>query len=113
MEFGSDATGSLFFYTVVSVILTAAVILLASDPNSIDLNNPVFTNPAGLVDPKTSRALYTLLTRVDIVDWYTIFLMGLGLSKVVNKCSVGKGMALIGFWYVLFALLGTGLAVVF
>lgn len=107
------AATSMFFYTVVSGILTIAVILVTSDPNTINIHNPVFTNPAGLVDSEEFKVLYTLLTHLDLLVWYTIFLMGLGLSRIASKCSVIKGMVLIGAWYVLYALIHTGFSMIF
>jgi Yip1 domain len=107
------ATSSMLFYSVVSVILFITVVLVSADPNSINLQNPVFTNPAGLVDLKESKVLYTFLSHLDVLVWYTIYLIGLGLSKVATKCSVAKGVCLIGFWYVIYALVKTGFSAIF
>lgn len=107
------ATSSIFFYTVLSVILTTTVIMVAADPNTINISNPVFTNPAGLVDLKESRVLYKFLSHLDVLVLYTIYLIGLGLSKVVTKCSVTKGVMLIGIWYVIYALAQTGISAIF
>jgi hypothetical protein len=107
------AASSMFFYSVVGGILTITVFMAASDPNAINLRNPVFTNPAGLLDPEENRVLYAFLTHLDILVWYTIYLLGLGLSIVATKCSVAKGIVLIGIWYVLYALAHTGLASIF
>ncbi len=107
------AANSLFFYTAISVILSITVIMVAADPNTINVQNPVFTNPAGLVDLKESKVLYTFLSNLDVLILYTIYLIGLGLSKVATKCSVTKGVCLIGFWYVIYALGKTGLSAIF
>lgn len=109
----SVSTHSMLFYMVISGILTATVFLFAADPNAIDLRNPVFTNPAGLVDPQESGVLYAFLSHLDILAWYSIYLLGLGLSIVATKCSVAKGVFLVGIWYVLYALTHTGLAAIF
>jgi hypothetical protein len=50
---------------------------------------------------------------LDILVWYTIFLMGLGISKIAVRCSVAKGVMIIGFWYLLYALIKTGLSALF
>lgn len=107
------SVSSMFFYTVISGILTITVILAAADPSAINLRNPVFTNPAGLVDFKESKVLYAFLSHLDVLVWYTIYLLGLGLSFVAAKCSVAKGVFLVGIWYVLYSLIHTGLAVIF
>ena len=106
-------TCSMFFYNVVAGVLTIAVILTASDPNSLNISNLVFTNPAGLVDFKESRVLYSFLSRLDVLVWYTIYLLGLGISKITTKCSVTKGVIIIGFWYVLYALARIGMSALF
>ena len=107
------SASSMFFYSLVGGILTVTVVMVATDPNAINLRNPVFTNPAGLVDPQESGVLYAFLSHLDVLVWYTIYLLGLGLSIVAAKCSVAKGMFLIGIWYVLYALVHTGLASIF
>jgi len=89
------------------------VYLIAADPNAINPSNPVFTNPAGLVDFKESKVLYSFLSHLDILAWYTIYLLGLGLTIVATKCSVAKSVFLVGIWYVLYALVHTGLAAIF
>lgn len=104
---------SMLFYNVVAGILTIAVIMTASDPNSLNLRNLVSTNPAFLVDAGESRVLYNFLTHLDILVWYTIFLLGLGISKIADKCSLTKGIMIIGFWYLIYALGHTGITALF
>ena len=105
-------TTSILFYWVVKGILSVAVVLAASDPNSINIVNPVFTNPAGLVDHSDSKVLYNFLSHLDLLIFYTIFLIGLGISKISLKCSVTKGVVIIGLWYVVYLLAQTGIAAV-
>ena len=109
----SVSTHSMLFYMVISGILTVTVYLIAADPNAINPSNPVFTNPAGLVDFKESKVLYSFLSHLDVLAWYTIYLLGLGLSTVATKCTVAKGIFLVGIWYVLYALIHIGLAAIF
>ena len=104
---------SMFFYNVVGGILAITVLLIASDPNSLNLQNLVSTNPAFLVDATESKVLYSFLSHLDILVWYTLFLIGLGISKISQKCSVAKGVMIIGFWYVLYSLAHTGVAALF
>ena len=109
----SITASSMLFYNAAAGILTIAVILTASDPNSLNLRNIVSTNPAFLVDANESKALYAFLSHLDILVWYTIYLIGLGISKITAKCSVIKGMVIIGFWYVLYVVAHTGIAALF
>jgi len=109
----SISASSLFFYNVVAGILAITVVLISSEPNSLNLRNLVSTNPAFLVDANESKALYAFLSHLDILAWYTIYLIGLGISKITAKCSVVKGMVIIGFWYVLYALAHTGISALF
>ncbi len=103
-------TASMFFYWVVKGVLSSAVVLAAADPDSINVANPVFTNPAGLVDSSESRIFYGFLSQIDVLVFYTIFLIGLGISKITVRGSMGRGVMIIGFWYVLYTLLQTGLS---
>ena len=109
----SVTASSLLFYNVVAGILSIAVVMVASDPNSLNVQNLVSTNPAFRVDVRESKVLYNFLSHLDILVWYTLYLFGLGISKICQKCTVSKGIIIIGFWYLLYSLAHTGLSALF
>lgn len=99
---------SYFFYYLVYSGLTVLVFFLSSDPKAIDIQNPVYTNPGPLVDSGQNPALHRLLTSLDLITLYVMFLLGLGLSKVSRRMSLGKGLTLVGLLYFVYVLLATG-----
>ncbi len=105
----SSVSYTVFFQTLVGYVLLLVVFALAQDPNSINLQNPVFTNPGPLVNAKTSPVLYSLLSSVDIVSFYVIFLFGLGISKVSRRMSTGKGVILVVIPFLIYVAIKVGI----
>jgi hypothetical protein len=105
----SSVSYTVFFQTLVGSVLLLVVFALAQDPNSINLQNPVFTNPGPLVSAKTSPVLYSLLSSVDIVSFYVIFLFGLGISKVSRRMSTGKGVTLVAIPFLIYVAIKVGI----
>lgn len=85
---------TMLFYSVVAGLLMVLVLMLAPDPQAIDIQNPLFTNPGPLVDAKEYPVLNRILTSLDVITLYVIFLLGLGLSKVAARLRLGKAVML-------------------
>jgi len=102
----------LFLQTVVGSVLMVTVYALASDPKSIDFQNPVYTNLGPLVDSKDSPVLYKLASSADLVIWYVIYLLGMGTAAVSRRMSVGKGVMLVAVLYLFYVLLSLGWAAI-
>ena len=82
-----------FLYTVVNVVLAVTIRALSADPASVDFQNPALTNLSFLVGAKQHLSLNYLLSALDLVVFYHLYLIGLGLSIVTRKCSLGKAIA--------------------
>ena len=95
-------THTFFFYSFVGSILAILVFSLSSDPASINIQNPVFTNVGGILSPKESPVLYKLLSGLDILVFYHIYLIGLGLSKVAERLSLSGGVTMTAVVYGLY-----------
>ncbi|HET9837630.1 MAG TPA: YIP1 family protein [Candidatus Angelobacter sp.] len=80
-------------FIVYSVLLTVSL-LVASDPNSIEIGNPMPTNPAFFMDPTGNRFLYSIAASLDIFNIWTVVLFGLGFSAASNnrKPDTGTGI---------------------
>jgi hypothetical protein len=102
----------LFLQTVVGSVLMVTVYALASDPKSIDFQNPVYTNLGPLVDSKDSPILYKLASSADLVIWYVIYLLGMGTAAVSRRMTVGKGVLLVAVLYLFYVLLSLGWAAI-
>lgn len=80
-------------FIVYSILLTVSL-LVSSDPNTIEIGNPMPTNPAFFMDPTGNRFLYSIAASLDIFNIWTVFLLGLGFSKASSnrKPDTGTGI---------------------
>lgn len=95
-----------FLSTLISVVLIVLVFAVSAEPESIDIQNPVFSNLGPLFDAQDSPVLYKLASSADVIVWYVIFLLGLGLSKVSTGINAGKGFALVAALYLIYVSIG-------
>jgi len=109
----SVSSYSFFVSTLISMTLMVLVFAVASDPESINLQNPVSSNLGFLFDAEDSPVLYKLASSADLIVWYVLFLLGLGLSKVSEGIKVGKGFALLAGMYLIYVSLGVAWTMIF
>lgn len=102
-----------FFYYVVYSGLSLIVVLLAQEPESIDLQNPLYSNPGFVVSRKDSPALYSLMSSLDVITFYHMFLLGLGLSTVTERVSFRTALGVVCVFWLIFVLGKMGLAAAF
>ncbi len=112
-KIASVVSYSMFLQGLIGGILMILVFALASDPLAIDLKNPVMTNIGRFVDASESPVLNRLLSSVDILVWYVIFLLGLGLSKIARPMTIARGVILVAVPYLLYVAASAGLAALF
>lgn len=120
LAFGKEITyGRSFQATSWAMLPTAfasvifLVMLFVKDANSINVNNPIATNPAAFFEPDAiAKPLYALLSAIDIFKIWIIALMGIGLAAAA-RCKVSQAtiavVSLYGFW----VLVKVGLALIF
>lgn len=93
--------------------LLALVSLLAGvSPDSFTFQNPAATNPGYFMNPADNLLLYSLASAVDIFMIWTLVLTAIGFT-CVSKVKRGTSFAVVFGWWIVFTLLGTGLAVAF
>jgi hypothetical protein len=119
--FGAEAKfGKVFSaacYTGVTIIvgnLIALPIFLFGDPNAVNMADPIPTNVGFFLNPlETSKPLYVVASSVDIIRFWFIALLAIGLSRVAEgkvKTSWIFG-CLFGIWLVIL-LIRVGLALI-
>ena len=88
---------------------------MSSDPNSIDLTNPMPTNPAFFLDPLGNKFIYSLAQSIDIFPIWAVLLLGLGFAAASSnrKPTVGTGIATVVVVYGILALVSAGLKAAF
>ena len=102
-----------FAYSVISTALALAVVLLAPDPTEIDIQNPIQSNLAFLFNREESTFLHSFATSIDLLSFYAIGLLALGLSKISARLSFAGGLAIVGGFWLAYVLAKSGLAAAF
>jgi Yip1 domain len=74
-----------FVPLIISAILLIVSLLVSADPNSIDVTNPMPTNPGFFMDPMGNRFLYSLASSLDIFSIWVLCLLGLGFSTASSN----------------------------
>jgi hypothetical protein len=93
----------------------AIVVMFLKSPDDFNLINPLAFNPAAFMDPVNgSKFLYTIGTAVDLFAIWTILLTATGLKIAAGKrLTFGQALFAVVTPWVLFILLGGGLAAAF
>jgi hypothetical protein len=99
-----------FVPLVISTVLLIVSLLVSSDPNTIDLTNPMPTNPGFFMDPQGNKFIYAIASSLDIFSLWVVALLGLGFaaSSSNRKPSVSTGITTM---FVVFAIFVLGRAV--
>lgn len=93
--------------------LLALVSLLAGmSPDSFTFQNPAATNPGYFLNAADNLLLYNLATALDIFMIWTLVLTAIGFT-CVSKVKRSTSFAVVFGWWIVFTLLGAGLAVAF
>lgn len=105
-----------FFPRAVYTILLAISLLVASDPNTIDIaGNPMPTNPGFFMDPHGNQFIYSLASNLDVMALWTVVLLGLGFSAASTnrKLSSSTTIATMCVIYGVLILIGAGFKAAF
>ncbi len=106
------AVGFAMLPLVVSAVLFV-VILFIKDPNSIDTQTPIATNPAAFLDREaSSKPVYVLLQSLDIFKAWIIFLLSLGLAAAA-RCRVAPAATAVVVLYFVWIGVRMALAAIF
>ncbi len=98
-----------FVYTLITTVLTILVVKLAPDPATLDVRNLVQSNLGFLVNAKEAPVAAAMLSSVDVISFYNLFLLGLGLSVVGHRPFKTTMGGVIGVW-ILYVLIKIGWA---
>jgi hypothetical protein len=104
-----------FFPWNLATILLALSLLVMADPNTIDFNNPMPTNPAFFMDPMGNKFLYTIAASLDIFKIWAVVLLGIGFSAASANRKPNRGTAITTVFvvYGILVLIGLGLRTAF
>lgn len=94
---------SFFTWNLATILLTVSV-LVSGDANTIDLSNPMPTNPAFFMDPLGNKFIYAIVSSIDIFRIWVVILLGLGFATASSNRKPAKGTA-ITTMFVIYAVL--------
>ncbi len=89
--------------SIIQSLLTAVSLFAGSDPDGFNPQNPVFTNPAYLMDPTKNKFLYSAVSCFDVIAMWMIFLLATGIA-LNSKVKRGTAFITILALYVVFKL---------
>jgi hypothetical protein len=80
-------------------LLATAAIFAGMAPDSFNVNNMAATNVAYFLSLQdTNRALYTVLSQLDVIGIWVAILLSIGLARVAGKKSSEGFIAVFGWW---------------
>lgn len=89
------------------------VLLFLKNANEINIENPMFTNPAAFLDKESiAKPLYAFLQAFDLFKAWIIVLLSIGLAAAA-KCKVSKSATAVVALYAVWVLIKVGLAAIF
>jgi hypothetical protein len=89
--------------------LALVSLLAGASPDSFTFQNPVATNPGYFMNPADSPFLYSLASSFDVFLIWTLVLTAIGFT-CVSKVKRGTALAIVFGWWLVFTLIGAGLA---
>jgi hypothetical protein len=90
--------------TITSIMATAAI-FAGLAPDSFNLNNMAATNIAYFLPVQdTNRALYALLSQLDVIAIWVAIILSIGIAKAAGK-NRGAGFATVFGWWAIWVLL--------
>jgi hypothetical protein len=99
-----------FPYFVVTVLMTALVMIAAPDKTALDIGNILATNVGAFVNKsETSKGLYALFTSLDLLSFIEIGLLSYGFSKL-TKTGFAAGLGAVGGMWILYVLVKMALS---
>jgi hypothetical protein len=95
-----------FVPLIISTVLLTVSLLASSDPNTIDLTNPMPTNPGFFMDPEGNKFIYAIASSLDIFSIWVVTLLGLGFatSSSNRKPSTSTGITTLFVVFAIFVL---------
>jgi hypothetical protein len=96
----------------IKYLLALLSVVAGISPDSFSLQNPVATNPGYFMNPADSPFLFSLASSVDIFLIWTLVLTAIGFT-CVSKVKAGTAYAIVFGWWVVFSLIGAGIAAAF
>jgi len=95
---------------IIGALLGIVSMFAGINAEGFDINNPVGTNLGYYLDPESvGKFVRSLASAVDVIGIWTIILIGIGYS-CTSKVKRSTAIMIVAGWYLLYKLIGAGLA---
>ncbi len=110
-KFGQVFAVNMYANLVMNIKYLLAIVALFAGlaPDSFLIQNPVGTNVGYFLSTDAPKWLATLCAHLDLFEIWSVLLTTLGIS-IVAKVSRGKAAAAVIGWWLIFVLVGVGIA---
>jgi hypothetical protein len=98
--------------SIIGAALGIVSMFAGVDPAGFNAQNPVATNPAHFMDPTGNKFLYGMASALDVFIIWNIVLMGIGFA-CNSKVKRSTAIAVVAGFYLLYKLVGAGMAAAF
>ena len=88
---------------LLATILAILSLVAGVSGDGFNLQNPVATNPGYFIGPDGSAVLRSLLTPMDIFNFWSLILTAIGIS-CISKVKRGTAFAVVFGWFALIVL---------
>jgi hypothetical protein len=100
-------------FTLLNLVMTAAVLYAAPDRDSLDFNNLIATNIGAFLNNETTgKMIYSIAGSIDLISFAHIGMLGWGFSRVSRLSFATCTFIVIAMWAV-YVLGKAGLSVLF
>lgn len=90
------------------------VLKMMGDTSGADVFNLIKLNPTLFMDKaSTSKALYSIASSFDLLSFWMIFLLALGISKVSDRMSFTKGLIIVLIPWAIYVMGKAGISMLF
>lgn len=97
------------FLTGIVTTTLSLIVMFLKPPEDFDIRNPLAFNPGAFLNPEsTPKWLVALATSFDLLSFWTMALLALGITVAARKLSFGKALAAVLLPWIVFVLLKTG-----
>ncbi len=93
---------SYYAYYFATLALSAPALFLISDKSNLEVDNILQCHLGIFFDRgTTNKALFSVATSIDLLSFWLLFMLALGLSKVSRRMTFTKSVATVaGLWFV-------------
>ena len=85
--------------TILAALLGIVVLFVGGTPETFNIKNFAPTNVGAFLPVmETNKAVYSLATSLDVIDFWMMFLMGMGIAIVAGVKRSSGYIAVFGWW---------------